>query len=91
MMNRVSGSQLAAARRMVGLSRRRLAEQADTCWQTILSYEIRGDTPLPETAILNRLVDALEGRGAEFRGDGGVLFVRAMPINRAAVHDEAAA
>jgi hypothetical protein len=90
-MNRVSGSQLAMARRTVGFSRRRLAEQADTCWQTILSYEIRGDTPLPETAILGRLVDVLTGHGVEFRSDGGVLFVRATPISRAAIHDEAAA
>lgn len=86
----VSGSQLLMARRMLGLSRRRLAEQADTCWQTIAGYEVRGDTPLPETAILGQLVGVLKGRGVQFRSDG--LFVeKATPISRTIVHSEVAA
>jgi hypothetical protein len=89
-MNRVSGSQLAMARRTVGLSRRRLAEQAGTCWQTIHGYEVRGDTVLPPTDILNRLVGVLRGRGVQFRDDG--LFVeRAIPRSGTVIHSEAVA
>lgn len=86
----VSGSQLLMARRTVGFSRRRLAEQAGTCWQTIASYEVRGDTVLPETDILNRLVGVLKSRGVQFRDDG-IFVERATPISRTAIHSEVAA
>jgi hypothetical protein len=86
----ISGSQLAMARRTLGFSRRRLAAEALTCWQTINLYEIRGDTPLPATPIVDRLVGVLEQRGVQFRDDG--LFIsRGVPLNRATIHSEATA
>ena len=86
----VTGAQIKAGRLAVGLSRHRLAEQAACSWQTIATYEVRGNTPLPPTDILNRLVEALEGRGIHFRTDG-VFIERAVPINPAMIHGEATA
>jgi transcriptional regulator with XRE-family HTH domain len=86
----VSGSQLKSARLAIGLSRQRLAEQAGCSWQTIASYEFRENSSLPETAILARLVEALGGRGIQFRVDG-VFIEKATPISRVGIHSEATA
>jgi hypothetical protein len=86
----VTGAQLKSGRLAIGLSRQRLAGQAACSWQTVATYEVRGNTPLPETAILNRLVEVLESKGIEFRPDG-VFVQRGIPLDRTFVHGEAVA
>jgi hypothetical protein len=86
----VTGAQLKSGRLALGLSRQRLAKQACCSWQTVAVYEIRENAPIPETAILGRLVEILAGRGIEFRRDG-VFIQRAVPISRVGIHSEATA
>ena len=68
---RVTGSQLHAARVLVGLSREDLAERAGLCRHSIRKWETSSDAvPAATYSHLCRAVDVLENEGARFSGDG---------------------
>jgi transcriptional regulator with XRE-family HTH domain len=68
---RVTGSQLHAARVLVGLSREDLAERAGLCRHSIRKWETSSDAvPAATYSHLWRAVDVLESEGARFSGDG---------------------
>src|SRR2546430_17300999 len=70
-MIRLSGSQLHAARVLVGLSREDLAERAGLCRHSIRKWETSSDAvPAATYSHLCRAVDVLENEGARFSGDG---------------------
>jgi hypothetical protein len=67
---RVTGSQLHAARVLVGLSRDALAERARLCRHTVHKWETSSHAiPGAMYGHLCRVVDILEGEGARFSGD----------------------
>jgi transcriptional regulator with XRE-family HTH domain len=76
-LNRVTGSQLHAARVLVGLSREDLAERAGLCRHSIRARE-RSSNSIPEATYshLCRAVEALEATGVRF-SDSGVYLQRA--------------
>ena len=85
---RITGSQLHAARVLVGLSRETLAERAGLCRHTILKWETSSNAvPAATYSHLCRAVDVLENEGARFSGDG-VYLQRASitPNDSEAVH-----
>ena len=68
---RITGSQLHAARVLVGLSREDLAERAGLCRHSIRKWETSSDAvPAATYSHLCRAVDVLENEGARFSGDG---------------------
>jgi len=68
---RITGSQLHAARVLVGLSREEVAERAGLCRHSIRSWENSSHAiPGAMYSHLCRVVDVLEGSGARFSGDG---------------------
>ncbi len=62
----LSGAQLAAARKLVGVSRAKLSYRADVEPGFIKRIEAAGHAVLPETDELRRLAGALESLGAVF-------------------------
>src|SRR5215831_15383565 len=69
-MIRISGSQLHAARVLVGLSREDLAERAGLCRHSIRKWETSSHAiPGAMSRTLCRVVDILEGKGARFTAD----------------------
>lgn len=79
-MIRLSGSQLHAARVLVGLSREDLAERAGLCRHSIRKWETSSDAvPGAMYTHLIRVVDVLENEGVRF-SDGGVQLQRPAPI-----------
>ena len=78
-MIRLSGSQLHAARVLVGLSREDLAERAGLCRHSIRKWETSSDAvPGAMYTHLIRVVDVLENEGVRF-SDGGVHLQRPAP------------
>ena len=74
-MNRLSGSQLHAARVLVGLSREDLAERAGLCRHSIRKWETSSHAISGAMYThLCRVVDILEGEGARFTGDGSAHY-----------------
>jgi transcriptional regulator with XRE-family HTH domain len=68
---RITGSQLHAARVLVGLSREEVAERAGLCRHSIRSWENSSHAiPGATYSHLCRAVDVLESEGARFSGDG---------------------
>jgi hypothetical protein len=68
---RLSGSQLHAARVLVGLSREKLAERAGLCRDSIRRLgALERLHPGGDLSHLCRVVDVLESEGARFSGDG---------------------
>jgi DNA-binding transcriptional regulator YiaG len=79
-MIRISGSQLHAARVLVGLSRENLAERAGLCRHSIRKWETSSDAvPGAMYTHLIRALDVLEAEGVRFT-DGGVLLQRPAPV-----------
>ena len=69
-MIRLSGSQLHAARVLVGLSRENLAERAGLCRHSVRKWETSSDAvPAATYSHLCRALD-VKGEGARFSGDG---------------------
>jgi len=90
-MIRLSGSQLHAARVLVGLSRENLAERAGLCRHSIRKWETSSDAiPGAMYTHLCRVVDILESEGARFTGDHGVSLQRSAPIAATVLHSEGA-
>ena len=80
-MIRLSGSQLHAARVLVGLSREEVAKRAGLCRHSIHKWETSSHAiPGAMYSHLCRVVDVLEGEGARFSGDG-VYLQRAAPTS----------
>jgi transcriptional regulator with XRE-family HTH domain len=68
---RVTGSQLHAARVLVGLSREEVAERAGLCRHSNRKWETSSDAvPAATYSHLCRVIDVLESEGARFSGDG---------------------
>jgi transcriptional regulator with XRE-family HTH domain len=94
-MIRLSGSQLHAARVLVGLSREEVAERAGLCRHSIRKWETSSHAiPGAMYSHLCRVVDVLEGSGARFSGDGVYLVERSTVLPSASatpLNDGAAA
>jgi transcriptional regulator with XRE-family HTH domain len=81
-MIRLSGSQLHAARVLVGLSREDLAERAGLCRHSIRKWETSSHAiPSAMYPHLCRVVDILEGEGARFTGDGVSTLSGELPLS----------
>jgi DNA-binding transcriptional regulator YiaG len=76
---RVTGSQIAAARTLAGLTRHELAERAGLSYHSIRAWE-RSSNGIPEAtySYLCRAFEALEDAGVRFT-DGGVQLQRSTP------------
>jgi transcriptional regulator with XRE-family HTH domain len=86
---RLTGSQLHAARVMVGLSRDNLAERAGLCRHSIRKWETSSDAiPGAMYTHLIRVVDILEDAGARFT-ENGVTLQRPAPVSTI-IHSEGA-
>jgi hypothetical protein len=91
MLIRITGSQLHAARVLVGLSREEVAERAGLCRHSIRKWETSSDAvPGAMYTHLMRVVDVLEGQGARF-SDGGVHLQRPAPVAGSTVVQSAGA
>jgi hypothetical protein len=87
---RITGSQLHAARVLVGLSRDTVAERAGLCRHSIAKWEGSSDaTPGAMYTHLCRVIDILEDAGARFSVDG-VHLQRTAPVGTV-LHSEARA
>jgi DNA-binding XRE family transcriptional regulator len=81
MLIRLTGSQLHAARVMVGLSRDTVAERAGLCRHSIAKWEGSSDaTPGAMYTHLCRVVGVLEAEGVRF-SEGGVCLQRLAPVS----------
>ena len=90
-MIRLSGSQLHAARVLVGLSLEELAERARLCRLSIRKWETSSDAiPGAMCPHLCRVVDILEGAGARFT-DNGVTLQRPASLGITVIQSEARA
>ena len=79
---RLSGSQLHAARVLVGLSREDLAKRAGLCRHSIRKWETSSHAiPSAMYPHLCRAVDILEGEGARFSGDGVSILSGDSPLS----------
>ena len=89
MLIRITGSQLHAARVLVGLSREEVAERAGLCRHSIRKWETSSHAiPGAMYTRLCRVIDVLESEGARFTGDNGVS--RPAPITGTVIHSEGA-
>jgi transcriptional regulator with XRE-family HTH domain len=88
-MIRVTGSQIAAARALAGLTRHELAERAGLSYHSIRAWE-RSSNALPEAtySYLCRAIETLEATGVRFT-DCGVHLQRTAPTGTV-IHSEGA-
>jgi predicted transcriptional regulator len=64
-----SGSQIRAARGLLGISAAELAEHAGVTWKTIQRFETIEGVPPNRSGTLDKVRAALEAQGIEFLGD----------------------
>ncbi len=64
-----SGSQIRAARCLLGISAAELAERAGVTWKTIQRFETDEGIPPNRSGTLDKVRSALEAEGIEFLGD----------------------
>jgi predicted transcriptional regulator len=64
-----SGSQIRAARGLLGISAAELAERAGVTWKTIQRFETAEGVPPNRSGTLDKVRVALEAQGIEFLGD----------------------
>jgi predicted transcriptional regulator len=64
-----SGSQIRAARGLLGISAAELAERAGVTWKTIQRFETVEGVPPNRSGTLDKVRVALEAQGIEFLGD----------------------
>ena len=64
-----SGSQIRAARGLLGISAAELAERAGVTWKTIQRFETADGIPPNRSGTLDKVRAALEAQGIEFLGD----------------------
>jgi len=65
----VSGSQIRAARALLGMTAEELSELCNAGWATIQRFESSSGIPKTKGGTLDRVVKALEKEGIEFLGD----------------------
>lgn len=65
----ISGSQMRAARALLGISAIQLAKLAGVGHRTIQRFESEEEVPEGRTAILMQIILALENEGITFTGD----------------------
>ena len=65
----LSGAQIRAARALLGISSKELAELSGVGWATIRRFEIADGVPEGRESTLSRLMESLEAKGIEFLGD----------------------
>lgn len=66
----ITGSQLRAARAMLDIDQRRLAELAGVSLATVQRMEASGDRVRGSLDTMTRIVEALEAAGIELIGEG---------------------
>jgi predicted transcriptional regulator len=64
-----SGSQIRAARGLLGISAVELAELAGVTWKTVQRFETVEGVPPSRSGTLEKVRAALEAQGIEFLGD----------------------
>lgn len=65
----ISGTQIRAARGLLGMSSRQVASISGVSWATIKRFEDADGVPPSRSGTLERLVHAFEKAGVEFLGD----------------------
>ncbi len=65
----ISGAQIRAARGLLGLSSKQVAELSGASWATIKRFEETDQIPASRAGTLERVQRALEEAGVEFIGD----------------------
>lgn len=65
----ISGPQIRAARALLGISSRELADLALVGWATIRRLELASGVPTARSETLERIQASLEAEGVEFFGD----------------------
>ena len=65
----ITGSQLRAARALLGISAITLSEKSGVGWATIQRFENVDGIPVSRSGTLQRVKTALEAQGIEFLGD----------------------
>lgn len=65
----ISGSQIRAARGLLGLSAAQLGEVAGVSWATVQRFEAADGVPQSRGGTLERIQSTLEQAGIEFIGD----------------------
>ena len=65
----VSGSQIRAARALLGISAAELADLSGIGHRTLQRFETADEVPDGRTAILMQVIQALEAQGITFVGD----------------------
>lgn len=65
----ISGPQIRAARALLGITAKELAERACIGAATIKRFELEQEVPANRNGTLRRVQDALEAAGIEFIGD----------------------
>lgn len=65
----VTGTQIRAARALLGITAEELAELSNVGWATIQRFESSPEVPKAKGGTLERVVDALKEAGVEFLGD----------------------
>ena len=64
-----SGPQIRAARALLGISAKELAQLAGVGWATIQRYESSVEVPSAQLHKMDQISKVLEGAGIEFIGD----------------------
>lgn len=67
--DQLSSAQIRAARALIGLSTKELADISGVGWATIRRFEQDGGIPASRAGTLERLKECLEQAGIEFLGD----------------------
>jgi transcriptional regulator with XRE-family HTH domain len=67
--DQLSSAQIRAARALIGLSTKELAELSGVGWATIRRFEQTEGVPPSRAGTLERLKECLEDAGIEFLGD----------------------
>jgi len=65
----ISGSQIRAARALLGMSATELSAQARVGWATIQRFESTDGVPQSKAGTLQRIQETLEAAGVVFLGD----------------------
>ena len=68
-IGQASGEQIRAARALLGMSSKELADVSGVGWATIRRFEQMEGVPKTRSGTLDRLVSTLETFGVEFLGD----------------------
>lgn len=65
----ISGTQIRAARALLGMSGTELSNRAGVGWSTVQRFESSDEVPQSKGGTLEKIKEALESCGIEFIGD----------------------